>query len=478
MTAMPPSPGHDDASTPGTAVDAAAAVTAMRSYFAGGATRSLEARLGALSRLEALVVAHEQELIDAMHADFGKPRPEGWLTEIALVRAAIRDLRARLPGFVRPRRARVPLVQRPGRARVERQPLGCCLVVAPWNYPVQLVLIPAATALAAGNVVIAKPSELTPETSKVLARCASEAFDERLFRVIEGGAELTQALIASGVDHVFFTGSQPTGKAIMTAAAAHLTPVTLELGGKCPAFVDRDADLGVAARRIAFAKFLNAGQTCVAPDYVLVHAAVAGRFSEELERAITRFFSTDPASSADLGRIVNDAHLERLAGLLHGHGGKLLVGGEIDATMRYVAPTVILEPARHSAMMQEEIFGPILPVLSVASAAEAVREMASRPSPLAIYCFTSSTMTMRLFEAGTRSGSVSQNTAAEHFALMSLPFGGIGASGMGAYHAAAGLETFTHPRAYFRRGTTPETTLAYPPSNAFKTSILRRALRG
>jgi aldehyde dehydrogenase (NAD+) len=449
----------------------------MRTHFASGATRSLDARLAALSRLEAVVISNEAELLDAMHDDLGKPRPEGWLTEIALVRGAIRDLRARLPGFVREKRARVPLVQRPGRARVERQPYGCCLVVAPWNYPVQLLLIPAATALAAGNVVIAKPSELAPATSEVLARCCNAAFDRRVFRVLEGGAELTQALVATGLDHIFFTGSTSTGTAIMSAAAAHLTPVTLELGGKSPAFVDKDADLGVAARRIAFAKFLNAGQSCVAPDYVLAHVDIAAGFTRELERAITRFYGARPSASPDFGRIVNDAQLARLAKLLESHHGSVVIGGEVDAAARYVAPTVILDPHRDAALMREEIFGPILPVMRVQNAADAVREVAGRPSPLAIYCFTNSPETMRLFEDGTRSGSISQNTAAEHFALMSLPFGGVGASGMGAYHSGAGLETFTYARTHFTRGTTPETTLAYPPSNAVKSSVLRRVLR-
>jgi aldehyde dehydrogenase (NAD+) len=449
----------------------------MRAHFASGATRPLDARLAALSRLEEVVISNGAELLDAMHDDLGKPRPEGWLTEIALVRSAIRDLRVRLPAFMREKRARVPLVQRPGRARVERQPFGCCLVVAPWNYPVQLSLIPAATALAGGNVVIAKPSELAPATSEVLARCCNVAFDRRVFRVLEGGAELTQSLIAAGLDHIFFTGSTSTGKAIMTAAAAHLTPVTLELGGKSPAFVDKDADLGVAARRIAFAKFLNAGQSCVAPDYVLAHVDIASAFARELARAITRFFGARPSASPDFGRIVNDAHLARLAKLLEGHHGSVLIGGEVDAEARYVAPTVILDPERDSAVMREEIFGPILPVVRVQSAADAAREVANRPSPLAIYCFTNSPETMRLFEDDTRSGSISQNTAAEHFALMSLPFGGVGESGMGAYHAGAGLETFTYARTHFTRGTKPETTLAYPPSNVVKSSILRRVLR-
>jgi aldehyde dehydrogenase (NAD+) len=468
-------PERPDAAAPDLSADMA--VTSMRAYFASGATRPLASRLAALSTLEEVVIANERELLDAMHADLGKPRPEGWLTEIALVRQAIRDLRKRLPTFVRPRRASVPLVQHPGRAHVERHPLGCCLVVAPWNYPVQLLLIPAATALAAGNVVIAKPSELAPATSEVLARCCNAAFDERLFRVLEGGAELSQALIATGLDHVFFTGSTSTGRAIMAAAATHLTPVTLELGGKSPAFVDNDADLGVAARRIAFAKFLNAGQSCVAPDYVLAHADIATALTSELERAVTRFFGKQPRTSPDFGRIINDAHLARLAKLLADHHGRVLLGGEIDEASRYVAPTVITDPEPDAPIMHEEIFGPILPVVRVASAADAVREIASRPSPLAIYCFTNSPSTMRLFEEGTRSGSISQNTAAEHFALMSLPFGGVGASGMGAYHAGAGLETFTHARTHFVRGTTPETTLAYPPSNALKTSLLRRVFR-
>jgi len=458
-------------------IDAAEVVAKMRAGFAQGGTRSLEARLAALKNLDDLVKDHEAELCDAMHKDLGKSNGEGWLTELALVRAAIRDLRERLPEFVKPDRAKVPLVQRPGRATIERAPRGCCLVIAPWNYPVQLLLIPVATALAAGNVVIAKPSELAPATSKLLAALCNGAFDDGVLQVLEGGAELTQALIAASVDHIFFTGSTSTGRAVLQAAAGHLTPVTLELGGKSPGYVDRDADLGVAARRIAFAKFLNAGQSCVAPDYVLAHREISEALERELVGAIGSFFGERPESSADFGRIINDGHVTRLAGLLESHGGRVVVGGEIDAKNRYVAPTVISEPDTSSPLMQEEIFGPVLPVVRVDSASEAVRFIASRPAPLAIYCFTSSKVTMHLIEAGTRSGSISQNTAAEHFALMGLPFGGVGESGMGAYHGASGLETFTHLRTHFARGTTPETTLAYPPLTPRKLALLRRALR-
>lgn len=449
----------------------------MHQSFATGATRSAESRLSALTTLDKLVREHESELLGALHEDLGKSAAEGWLSELALVRGAIRDLTRRVPSFVKLTKAKVPLVQRPGRASVERAPLGCCLVIAPWNYPVQLLLIPTATALAAGNVVIAKPSELAPATSALLAKLSNDAFDPGVLQVVEGDGTLTQELIAAGVDHVFFTGSTSTGRAVLQGAALKLTPVTLELGGKSPAFVDRDADLGLAARRIAFAKFLNAGQSCVAPDYVLAHRAIADALVGELGKAIERFFGESPLRSEDFGRIINDGHLERINALLASHGGRVIVGGQVDAGQRYIAPTVIVDPETSSPLMREEIFGPVLPVVRVDGAKEAVRFVADRPPPLAIYCFTNSKSTMRLFELGTSSGSISQNTAAEHFALMSLPFGGVGESGMGAYHAGAGLEAFTHPRSHFARGSKPEQTLAYPPITPRKLSLLRRALR-
>lgn len=456
---------------------AAALVLEMRTSFESGQTRSLAARRRALSELDALIVLHESELLEALAVDLGKSRPEGWLTELALSRQAIRDLARRLPAFMRPTRVKVPLVQRPGSASVKREPRGCSLVISAWNYPVMLLLIPVATAIAAGNVVIAKPSELAPATSSLLAAIFDNEFDRRILRILEGGPEATQAVIAAGVDHVFFTGSSRTGRAILQAAAPNLTPVTLELGGKSPAFVDRDADLPVAARRIAFAKFLNAGQTCVSPDYVLVHAAVAVEFETRLKEAVVHFYGERPRESPDLSRIINQLHFDRLVDLVEQSDGEVLLGGGSDASTRFIEPTLIVDPSPNSALMQEEIFGPILPVVRVRDVDDAIREIISHPAPLSIYCFTRSRQTVEHIAQQTRSGGVTQNTAAEQFGLMTLPFGGVGESGIGAYHGGAGLEEFSQLRSYLRRGTHPESRFAYPPSTPRKLRILRRALR-
>lgn len=460
-----------------TSDSAAEIVAALRKNFDSGATRSLAARRKALAQLDQLIVRHEDELLKALAQDLGKSEHEGWLTEIALCRQAIRDLKRRLPSFMRASRGRVPLVQRPGRARIRREPKGCCLVISAWNYPVMLFLIPVATAIAAGNVVVAKPSEFAPATSRTLCSILEREFDPRILRVLEGGPDATKALIACGVDHVFFTGSSRTGRAILQAAATELTPATLELGGKSPAYVDLDADLAVSARRIAFAKFLNAGQTCVAPDYVLVHDAVASAFCDHLARTLRDFFGSSPQDSRDLGRIVNDTHFARLVEVLNSSGGEILLGGAVDAATRFIAPTVIKNPARTSAMMQEEIFGPLLPVLTVSDVESAIAEIRSHPAPLAIYCFTKSRRTVELIASQAKSGGVVQNTAAEQFAMMSLPFGGVGESGYGAYHGAAGLETFSQLRTYLRRGTHLESKFAYPPSTPNKLRVLKRALR-
>ena len=451
-------------------------VTELRTYFDTGATLALGVRQGALSNLERLVVEHESELLEALRQDLGKSTTEGWLTEVALIRQAIRDLKHRLPAFMATKKVRVPFVQRPGSASVQREPLGCCLVIAPWNYPVQLLVIPVATAIAAGNVVVAKPSELAPATSRAL-RSMFASFDPNLVRVVEGDKEVTQELIATGVDHIFFTGSSDSGRAVMRAAAAHLTPVTLELGGKSPAYVDADADLSVAARRIVFAKYLNAGQSCVAPDYVLAHASILDQLVARIEKAVTDFYGLDPEQSRDYGRIINDQHFSRLAKLVNSASEQVAIGGTTNAATRYIAPTVVVRPLDPSPLLSEEIFGPILPVIEVANVAEAIASINSRPSPLAIYCFTNSTATMQRIASKTRSGAVTMNTAAEQFATMSLPFGGVGESGIGAYHADAGLQQFSHERAYLSRGTKFETALAYPPSSRRKLAILKKALR-
>ena len=448
----------------------------LRTHFATGATLSLGARQAALSDLERLVIDHESDLLAALHDDLGKSHYEGWLTELALVRQAIRDLKRRLPAHVEGTKIRVPWVQRPGTAKVRREPFGVCLVVAPWNYPVQLLLIPVITAIAAGNVVVAKPSELAPATSRVLTSILRD-FDPRILRVVEGDATTVQELIGCRVDHIFLTGSSATGRAVMRAAADHLTPVTLELGGKSPAYIDADADLAVAARRIVFAKFLNAGQSCVAPDYLLAHSSIIEELVTLIAATLLKFYGENAETSADFGRIISDRHHERLVRLLEDSRDHIVIGGGHEASTRFIEPTVVLRPKPTSQLLVDEIFGPILPILQVESVDEAIAEINSHPSPLSIYCFTHSSATLDHIASRTRSGSVTKNTAAEQFATIALPFGGVGESGIGAYHAGAGLEAFSYERSYLLRTTRFETALAYPPLSSSKLAVLRRALR-
>lgn len=455
----------------------AEALARLRAAFASGLTRPLTWRLAQLAGLRQMLHTHEGELAQALFEDLGKPPTETFVTEIASVARAIRELERRLPGFARVRRVRVPLAQHPGRARVAREPRGVCAVVAPWNYPVQLLVVPMASALGAGNCVVAKPSELAPATSGLLTELIGRYLDGRAVAVLEGDAATTQAIIAAAPDHLFFTGSGATGRAVLAAAVEHLTPVTLELGGKCPAIVDDDADLTVAARRIVLGKFINAGQSCVAPDYVLVSRAVAQAFSARLVETIAQFFGEDPGSSPDYGRIVNAGHFARLVSLAAGHGGRVLLEGRRDATARLFAPTVIADPDPEAPVMREEIFGPVLPVVTVENLEEATRFVAARPSPLAIYVFARHERSAQQVREATRSGSVCLNTAAEQFVIPALPFGGIGASGVGSYHGVAGLETFSYPRAQFSRPARPDLKVAYPPITPAKRRVLRRALR-
>ena len=458
----PPAPG------------AATAVESLRAAFASGLTRPLAWRLGQLDALVALLGEQEGAIEEALRCDLGKPPVEAYLTDVATVRREVQALRRGLPRWMRDEAARVPWVLHPGRAWIRRDPLGVVVVVAPWNYPVNLVLVPLAAALAAGNCVVAKPSELAPAASRLLAGLLPRYLDERAVRVVEGGAEVTTELVGSGVDHVLFTGSGRVGRLIAEQAARRLVPVTLELGGKSPAVVAQDAEVEVAARRIVWGRFLNAGQTCVAPDYVLVEEGVREEFLAAATRAVTTLYGADPRSSPDYGRIVNDAHLARLERLLATHGGEVVVGGTVEHEARYVAPTVIAGPDPDSELMSEEIFGPVLPVLAVASLEEAARFVADRPTPLALYVFTAERARLERLLDATRSGAVAWNTTVEQFAVSSLPFGGVGASGTGRYHGRSGYETFSNLRPVFARPTWPDVALVRPPYRRVASALIRR----
>ncbi|MYQ42539.1 aldehyde dehydrogenase (NAD+) [Streptomyces sp. LamerLS-316] len=420
-------------------------VARLRSAFRTGRTRDLSWRTDQLTRLRAMLTERGDALAEALHADLGKSRKEAYRTEIDFTVREIDHTLERLAGWLEPEPAPVPAVLAGATAHTVQDPLGVVLVIAPWNYPVQLLLAPVAGALAAGNTVVAKPSELAPATSAALARLLPEYLDSDTLTVVEGGVPETTALLAERFDHIFYTGNGTVGRIVMAAAAKHLTPVTLELGGKSPAFVDRDTDLKTVAARLVSGKFLNTGQTCVAPDYVLTDPETAPALTDALAAAVEEQFGTDASQSPEYGRIVNERHFDRLVGLLD--SGRTVTGGAHDRDTKYIAPTVLADVSPDSPVMREEIFGPVLPVLTVDGLDEAIAFINDRDKPLALYAFTESPGVRERLLAETSSGGVGMGLPLAHLTVSDLPFGGVGESGMGNYHGRYSLETFSHRKA-------------------------------
>jgi aldehyde dehydrogenase (NAD+) len=452
-------------------------VKRLRAAFDSGRTRPAEWRKEQLHRLKALLAEGESELSAALAADLGKSALEGFLTEIAFTRAEIDYTLAHLDGWLRPEKVHVPIKQQPGQARIHRDPLGVVLIIGPWNYPVQLLLAPLVGALAAGNAAVLKPSEVSPNASRALARLIPRYLDADAVAVVEGGVPETTALLDERWDHIFYTGNGAVGRIVMTAAAKHLTPVTLELGGKSPTIVDRSANLEVAARRIAWGKYINAGQTCVAPDYVLVDRRVEGPLSARLRDAVRQFYGDDPQASGDYGRIINDSHFARLSALLDGDGaGEVIYGGDRDEAQRYFAPTAVRGTESTASLMQEEIFGPILPLIAVDDIDAAISFVNAREKPLALYVFAEDAAVARRVVDNTTAGGVCVNSTVFQLAVPGLPFGGVGGSGMGAYHGRATFETFTHAKSVLTKPTAIDPSIAYPPYKGLKAKLLRRLL--
>ncbi|MEU6590136.1 aldehyde dehydrogenase family protein [Streptomyces sp. NPDC046881] len=421
-------------------------VARLRATFATGRTKSVEWRTGQLRRLRALLTERGADLAAALRADLGKSSTEAYRTEIDFTVREIDHTLEHLADWLRPEPAPVPAhLGADATAWTQYDPLGVVLVIAPWNYPAQLLLAPVVGALASGNAVVAKPSELAPATSAALAELIPAYLDTDAVAVVEGGVPETTALLAERFDHIFYTGNGAVGRIVMRAAAEHLTPVTLELGGKSPAFVDRGTDLGVVADRLARGKFLNAGQTCVAPDYVLTDPETAPALEAALVRAIEGLFGSDPAASPEYGRIVNERHFDRLFALLG--SGRVAVGGVGDRAARYLAPTVLADVDPASPVMQEEIFGPILPIVTVAGLDEAIAFVNDRDKPLALYVFSESDETRERIAAETSSGGLGHGLPLAHLTVSDLPFGGVGESGMGNYHGRYSIETFSHRKA-------------------------------
>ncbi len=449
-------------------------VAGLRSTFRSGRTRPVEWRRAQLEALLRLLDENESELVRAIQDDLGRPAIEAFSADVGTVRVEIKHTLKHFESWAKPRKVGVPVTTMPAKGRIIPEPLGVALVIAPWNYPIQLLLLPMAAALAAGNCVVAKPSELSPASSAALARLIPRYLDDKAVAVVEGGVPETTAILEQKFDHVFFTGSTRVGQVVMEAAAKHLTPVTLELGGKSPTIVAGDADLDVAARRIVWGKCLNAGQTCIAPDYVLAEASIHDALVDKMVHTIEEYYGPDPKRSSSFGRIINRNHLARLQGLLDDHGGKVVTGGQIDPDDRYLAPTIVVDPDPASPLMQDEIFGPILPVLAVEGIDDAVDFVVDRPRPLALYVFSGSRDTVDDVLARTSSGGACVNHCVMHILPSDLPFGGVGPSGMGAYHGQRGFDTFSHLKSVLYKPQRPDPKILYPPYTSFKEKLVRK----
>ncbi len=459
MNRQPPADdgSSDTASEP---CDLAGIVMRARTAFAGGA--SLAVRRRRLETLRGLLRTNADAVAAALHADLGKSEREARFTEIDVVLGEIAHTLRHLKSWTASRRAPLPLAFAGARARVVREPRGVVLVLAPWNYPLQLLLAPAVGALAAGNTVVLKPSEHAPHTAALLARLIAHAFPDGALQVVTGEVDRTIALLEERFDHIVFTGSGAVGSQVMAAAAKHLTPVTLELGGKSPAWFDDDEHIDDAARRIAWAKFTNAGQTCVAPDYVMTTPERVPALAAALQGAIVDLWGEDPRASPEYGRIVNTRQFDRLAALLPRDGSsvcRIATGGQTDRDDLYIAPTIVqlphveeptVGPDAVHPLLREEIFGPILPILPVASARAAITVVRGWEKPLALYVFSDSPATRTLFERETSSGAVVHDAAMIQVGAHTLPFGGVGASGMGRYHGRYSIETFSHLKPVLR----------------------------
>jgi aldehyde dehydrogenase (NAD+) len=443
----------------------------LRAAQASGRTRSATWRVTQLHALRRLVDDNEARIAQALADDLGRTPTDAWLGDIVSTTGEIDYALKRVRWWMRKRLRPLPLNQQPAVGWVQYEPLGVVLVVGPWNYPFYLALSPLVAALAAGNCAVIKPSELAPATSALIAELVPRYLDTSAVAVVEGDGATTQTLLSLGFDHALFTGGTEVGRKIMAGAAPTLTPVTLELGGKSPVYVAADADLDVAARRVAWVKLLNSGQTCIAPDYVLVDRAVRDELVHKVSDTLRAFRGTDH----DRGMpIVNDRQFERLAGYLRSTRGLIVHGGLSDASERTIRPTVIVDPDPTDPVMTDEIFGPILPVLAVDSLDEAIDFVKARPKPLALYAFTSSRHTRRRLADEVLAGGVVFNHIAMHVLVPQLPFGGVGESGMGAYHGEWGFQALSHRKAVLSKTTRPDPRFVYPPYTEKALTLMRR----
>jgi aldehyde dehydrogenase (NAD+) len=432
-----------------------------REFFATNRTKDLSFRIEQLTILRTAVIQSEAAVFEALRQDLNRPAFESYGGDIGVVVNEIDYALRHLRSWAKPKKVRTPLALFPSSSYILTEPYGVALIIGPWNFPFQLLFGPLVAAMAAGNCVMLKPPVAAPRSEQLIASIIRDNFNPSYISLVEGGAETVQTLLEERFDYVFFTGGPAAGRIVMQAAAKHLTPVTLELGGKNPCIVDADARLDHAARRIVWGKFFNAGQSCVAVDYLLVDRRIKQTLLDLLVRAINEFYGADPSQSPDYGRIVDHAHVERLARLLG--RGKIIIGGGIDRASRYVAPTIIDDITGTEPIMDEEIFGPLLPVIEYEDLAQAIRLVNARPKPLALYFFSRDKDKQERVLRETSSGGGCINDTVVHETVSCLPFGGVGESGMGKYHGKSGFDAFSHERSIVRNGFLFDIVLRYPP---------------
>jgi aldehyde dehydrogenase (NAD+) len=455
-------------------------VDELRQHFNDDVTRTFAFRQKQLQGIANFLKENEAEIMRALAADLGKPPLECLLAEIAVVKGELDYAQRHLASWMRPRKVSTLWAAQPAHSYVQAEPLGVVLIISAWNYPVQLALAPLIGAIAAGNAAVLKPSENAPAVSRLLAELLPKYLDARCVSVVEGGVPETSELLAQPLDHIFFTGSGEVGKIVMQAAAKNLTPVTLELGGKNPCIVDKNTDIATAAERIVWGKFSNAGQTCIAPDYVLVHEEVEEELLQQMQLKLRAFYGDNPEQSLDYGRVVNQKHHQRLMSYMTG-SGDVFTGGTGNENTRYIAPTILRNVAKDAPIMDKtlEIFGPVLPVVKVASVHEAVQYLHGRPKSLTLYLFSADSRMENYVREHTSSGSLVVNHCLMQGGVTTLPFGGVGASGMGAYHGKASFDTFSHQKSVFvKPGSSwiDPSKLLYPPRTELKERVLRFAL--
>jgi len=454
--------------------DIAPKIQFIKNTFSSGKTKLLPWRIEQLVQIRKMVVEQQDKIFVAMQQDLGRCDMESWTAELGGVISEVDHSLKHLKKWVKPRKVPTPIIAQPGKSYILPEPLGTILIIGAWNYPLLLVLSPLISAISAGNNAIIKPSELSANVSKLLVELVTQYLDNDAFAVVEGAVDETTELLKHQFDHIIYTGGEVVGKIVMRAAAEFLTPVTLELGGKSPCIVDSSTDLDVTAARIVWSKWMNAGQTCVAPDYVLVEESFSTQLIDAIKHKITQFYSADAASSKDYGRIVSERHLTRIVSYLDGQ--EIVHGGKHDVENKYIEPTIVLNPSYDSLLMQQEIFGPILPIVTVKNISESIPFVNKRAKPLALYIFSKNKDFEQRVLTSTSAGMVCINDGFMFAANPNLPFGGVGSSGTGAYHGKIGFDNFSHLKTVMKRSFWFDVPLRYPPFTDKKFKLLKKLI--